>query len=152
MIDAAIEIAAQSPSACNRQPFRFVVCDDPQLVQKVAAIPMGTAGYAHNIPVFVIIIGQQRHYFDERDRHLIYIDGSLAAMSFCFALEVQGLSSCCVNWPDVPEREERMAQILNLENDERPIMCLAVGFPDPNGLVAYSQKKPLSQLRQYNLT
>ncbi|MGE3998976.1 MAG: nitroreductase family protein [Planctomycetaceae bacterium] len=150
MIDAAVEVAAQSPSACNRQPFQFRIFDHPELVQEVAALPMGTAGYAHNIPVIVVIVGQQRNYFDERDRHLIYIDGSLAAMGFVYALEAQGLSSCCINWPDVEERESALAKLLKLWPDERAVMCLAVGYPDPDGLVAYSQKKPLEQLRRYN--
>jgi nitroreductase len=150
MIDAAIEVAAQSPSACNRQPFQFRVFDDPQLVQKVAELPMGTAGYAHNIPVMIVIVGQQRNYFDERDRHLIYIDSSLAAMGMVYALEAQGLSSCCINWPDVESREAALAKLLQLDPDERAVMCLAVGYPDPDGLVAYSQKKPVDQLRRFN--
>lgn len=150
-VDRAMEVAAQSPSACNRQPFVFHVLDDPELVRQASEIPMGTAGYSHNIPVFVVIVGQQRNYFDERDRHLIYIDGSLAAMAFVYALEAQGLSSCCINWPDMEQRERRMANLLNLEPDERPVMCLAVGYPDPEGFVPFSQKKPLDQLRRYNL-
>jgi hypothetical protein len=44
-----------------------------------------------------------------------------------------------------------MAAAIGLEADERPVMCIAVGYPDPDGLVAYSQKKPLGQLRRYNL-
>lgn len=151
LIERAIEVAAQSPSACNRQPFVFHVLDDPQLVRQASVIPMGTGGFAHNIPVFVVIVGQQRNYIDERDRHLIYIDGSLAAMSFVYALESQGLSSCCLNWPDIESRERQMAKVLRLEKDERPVMCIALGYPDPEGLVAYSQKKQVSQLCQYNL-
>lgn len=149
-IDRAIAVASQAPSACNRQPFVFRVFDDPELVRKVAAVPMGTAGYEHNIPVFVVIVGRMRNYFDERDRHLIYIDSSLAAMSLVFAAEVQGLSTCCINWPDVEDKEQRMAELLKLDQDERPIMCLALGYPDPDGLVAFSQKKTVEQLRQYN--
>ena len=150
MIDAAIEVAGQSPSACNRQPFQFRIFDDPELVQRVVQLPMGTAGYGHNIPVMVVLIGQQRNYFDERDRHLIYIDGSLATMGFVYALEAQGLSSCCINWPDIESREAALGELLGLSGDERAVMCLAVGYPDPEGLVAYSQKKPLGQLRRYN--
>ncbi len=149
-IDLAIAVAAQSPSACNRQPFVFRIFDDPECVRKISSIPMGTAGYEHNIPVFIVIVGQLRNYFDERDRHLIYIDGSLAAMSFVFAAEVQGLSTCCINWPDIEDREQKMASLLRLEEDERPVMCLAVGYPDPEGLVAYSQKKSVDELRVYN--
>lgn len=149
-VDRAITIAVQSPSACNRQPFGFRLFDEPALVQQVAAVPMGTPGFAHNIPMMAVVVGQLRCYPNERDRHLIYIDGSLAAMSFILALEAQGLSSCCINWPDIEERERRMAALLELEPDERPVMCIAIGYPDPEGLVAYSQKKPLDQMRRYN--
>jgi nitroreductase len=150
LIDKAIEIAAQSPSACNRQPFIFRVFDDPESVKQIAAIPMGTTGYADNIPAIVVIVGQLRHFSDERDRHLIYIDGSLAAMSFAFALETLGLSSCMINWPDVEHLETRMASLIGLEADERPVMLIAVGYPDPEGLVAASVKKPVALLRRYN--
>lgn len=150
LIDKAMLIAAQSPSACNRQPFVFRIFDDPDLVQKVASIPYGVIGYEHQIPVIVVIVGQLRNFFDARDRHLIYIDGALAAMSFVLALESLGLSSCCINWPDLPDRESKMAELLNLEPDERPVMLIALGWPDPEGLVPRSVKKPLRLLRQYN--
>lgn len=150
MIDRALEVALQSPSACNRQPFVFHVFDDPDLVQKVCDIPMGTKGYGHNIPAVAVIVGRQRAYFSERDRHLIYIDGSLAAMGFMYALEVQGLSSCPINWPDIEDKERKMSDLLGLAPDERPIMLVAIGYPDPDGLVAYSQKKPLDEARTFN--
>ncbi|MGQ9563980.1 MAG: nitroreductase family protein [Thermogutta sp.] len=150
LIDKAMLIAAQSPSACNRQPFVFRIFDDPQLVQKVASIPYGVIGYEHQIPVIVVVVGQLRNFFDARDRHLVYIDGALAAMSFILALETLGLSSCCINWPDLPDREKKMAELLKLEPDERPVMLIALGWPDPEGLVPRSMKKPLHLLRQYN--
>jgi nitroreductase len=150
LIEKAVLVAAQSPSACNRQPFVFRIFDDPELAHQVGAIPAGTSGFSENFPAVVVVVGQQRHYFDERDRHVIYIDGALAAMSFVYALETLGLSSCCINWPDIEEREQAMSEFLRLEPDERPIMLIAVGYPDPEGLVAYSQKKPLSQLCRFN--
>ena len=151
LIERALDVATLSPSACNRQPFFFHIIDEPALLSKVSSIPMGTAGYADNIPMFIVIVGRQRNYFDERDRHLIYIDGSLAAMSFILAIESLGLSSCCINWPDMESKEREMAAALNLSSDERPVMCLAVGYPDPEGMVAYSQKKSGDALRMYNL-
>ena len=148
-IDKAIEIAGLSPSACNRQPYVFRVFDTQPWVKLVAKVPMGTVGYSDNIPVMIVLVGQQRNYIDERDRHLIYIDSSLAAMSFVFAAEVQGLSTCCINWPDVESTEKQMADLIGLAPDERPVMCIAVGYPDTTALVAYSQKKPLESIRTY---
>ena len=151
LIDRAVVVASQSPSACNRQPFQFRIIDDPTLREQVVRIPFGLDGYGDNVPVLVVVVGRQRSYFHERDRHLIYIDASLATMAFLFALESQGLSSCCINWPDLEDRERRIARVLRLESDERPIMLVAVGYPDPDGLVAYSQKRSLDQSRIYNL-
>ncbi|QXD16192.1 nitroreductase family protein [Rhodocaloribacter litoris] len=150
LIEKAIDVAKLSPSACNRQPFQFRVFDDPDLVPKVASLPGGTAGFYHQFPVIVVLVGELRNYYGERDRHLIYIDASLAAMSFVFACETLGLGTCCINWPDIEEDEKRAEEMLQLAPDQRPIMFIAVGFPDPEGMVAYSQKKPNSQICRYN--
>lgn len=150
LIDSAVAVASLSPSACNRQPFEFRIFDDPAWVRRVAELPFGTAGYHHNIPVLIVLIGRLGDFFDERDRHLVYIDGSLAAMAFVYAAEAQGLSTCCINWPDVADRDRALAELLHLAPDERAILCIAVGYPDPEGLVASSPKKPLDELRRYN--
>lgn len=150
LLDRAVLVAGLSPSACNRQPYEFRIFDDPQLVNLVAKLPGGTGGFAEQIPTMVVVVGNLSNYFDERDRHLIYIDGSLAAMSFIYALEAAGLSSCAINWSDVPSREARMAKLLQLAPDERVVMCIGVGYPDAERLVPRSTKKPLSQVRRYN--
>jgi nitroreductase len=149
LIDKAISVASLSPSACNRQPFEFRIFDEPELVKQVASTPMGTHGFSHNFPVIVVVIGQLRAYLNERDRHVIYIDGGLAAMSFMYALETLGLSSCPINWPDIEERERKMSELLKLEPDERVIMLISLGYPDPDGMIPYSQKKDLNLLRKY---
>jgi nitroreductase len=111
---------------------------------------MGTRGWVQNIPVFVVIVGSLSAFFSERDRHLIYTDGCLAAMAFLFALESLGLSSCCVNWPDIRDRERRMAKLLDLGADERPVMCIAAGYADPEGMVPFSHKKRSHEIIRYN--
>ncbi|KAB7528665.1 nitroreductase [Flagellimonas olearia] len=152
LIDKAIKAASLSPSACNRQPFEFRVFDDKELVQKVANISWGTLGFSHNFPVIVVVVGSLEAYFDERDRHVIYIDGALASMSFMYALETLGLSSCPINWPDVKKFENQMGSLLGLEKNERPIMLISLGHPDKDALVPFSEKKDLFELRSYNKT
>lgn len=150
LIDKAVAAAALSPSACNRQPFEFRIFDDPDVVKKVASIPMGTKGFSQNFPVIVVVVGKLRAYFSERDRHVIYIDGALASMSFMYALETLGLSSCPINWPDIEDREKLMTSSLGLEPDERVVMLISVGYADPDGMIPYSQKKELNLLRRYH--
>ncbi|KAA5538761.1 nitroreductase family protein [Roseiconus nitratireducens] len=150
VIDRAIRIAGLSPSACNRQPFQFRVYDDPALVQRIGAIPGGTAGFAENFPGLVVLVGQMQAFPLGRDRHVIYIDASLAAMSFQYALELQGVGSCCINWPDVESRERQMAEAIGLAGHERVVMLISFGYPDPDGMVPCSSKKPLHSIRSYN--
>ena len=150
IIDQAIEVAKLSPSACNRQPFSFRIFDDNQLAKQIGAIPMGTRGFSDNFPCTIVIIGDLRAYFHERDRHVIYVDAGLAAMALQFALEIQGVGSCCINWPDIHLQERNMSKTLNLTPNQRPVMCLSLGYPDPEGRVPYSQKKSLDEIRSYN--
>ena len=150
LIDQAILNAAQSPSSCNRLPYEFRVIDDVNLVKSISEIPMGTKGFASNIPVMIAIIGHLDAFFDERDRHLIYVDSSLASMAMILSFETMGLSTCCLNWPDIPKKEKKIHSFLDLNNNNRVIMLLAVGWADPNGKVAYSEKKSLNIIRKYN--
>lgn len=150
LIDKALMVARQSPSACNRLPYEYRIFDDPKLVKKVAGIPFGASGYAHQIPVVVVVVGKLDSYFSPRDRHAIYIDSSLSAMSFMFALETLGLSSSVINWPDFEPLELKMQKALGLDASERVIMLMAVGYADSKSGVPFSQKKSLDVLRSYN--
>ncbi len=150
LVDKAILAAIQSPSACNRQPFEYRIIDEPGLLKKVVNLPGGAKGYEKGIPMMVVSIGNLDAYFDERDRHLIYVDTSLANMTFMLALETLGLSSCSINWHDIESLEKKMQDVLKLESHQRVIMCIAVGYPDLDGKVACSEKKSLNVIRKYN--
>lgn len=150
LIDKAITVAGLAPSACNRQPFKFLVYDDKDKINEIASIPMGTKGFYHNFPGIIAVVGDLSAYFHERDRHVIYIDASLASMALLYALESQGVSSCVINWPDIPGKENNLKKKLNLKEHERVIMFISYGYPDPNGMVPFSQKKELNKIRSYN--
>lgn len=150
LVDRALAVGRQAPTACNRLPYEFLVFDDPDQVRTVSAIPFGAAGYGHQIPTLVVVKARLDSYFSPRDRHAPYVDASLAAMSFMFALETLGLSSSVINWPDFEPLERKMGRTLRLAPYERVVMLIAVGHADPSGLVAFSQKKDLDVLRSYN--
>lgn len=149
-IDRAIALGLEAPSGCNRQPFRFRVFDDPALVSEVAQLPPGCSGFGGAIPCLIVIVGEMSAFAEDRDRHLAYIDASLAAMGVQLALETQGLSSCSINWPAISEREAMMRRTLNLRRDEQVVMLLSVGYPDPDHPVPGSSKKLLDEMRTFN--
>ena len=149
LIDKALAVARQSPSACNRLPYEFLVFDDPADVERVGSIPFGAGGYYHQIPTLIVVKGDLANYFSPRDRHVPYIDASLATMAFIYALESLGLSSSVINWPDFEPLEAKMAKTIGMKPHERVIMLLAVGYADPESKVAYSKKKDFDSIRRY---
>ena len=151
VLDKAFEVSSLAPSACNRQPFRYVVFDDPQDAPEIASIPFGTLGYGDSVPCVAVVVGSLDNYPSPRDRHVIYIDGALSAISLMFSLETLGLSSCPINWPDFGPLENKMGKALRLSAFERPIMLIAIGYPDRSIPIAYSKKKSIDQIREYRL-
>ena len=146
LLSTAIEMAAQAPSACNRQPFQFYTITDMDKASDIAAIAMGTTGFSDNIPALIAVVGDLSAYPAERDRHVIYIDGALASMQLMLAFETLGLSSCPINWPDIEICERKIAKKLKLATHLRPIMLISVGHGQANGQIPFSQKKGISTL------
>ena len=146
IIEQSIEVAVTAPSACNRQPFKFHIFDDPEQAKIIGSIPMGTAGFAENFQCVIVVVADLSAYPFEKDRHIIYIDSSLATMQLLLALELHGLSSCVINWPDIERHERQMAEKLELEAYQRPIMLISVGYAEAEGMIPFSDKKPLKDV------
>jgi nitroreductase len=141
LVQQAANIASFAPSACNRQPYTFYFCNDKAKAVSIAKCTGGTTGFAENLPSIIAIVGDLSVYPFERDRHLIYIDGSLGAMQLMLALETLGLSTCSINWPEVQANEKKIRKYIELKEYQRVVMLLAVGYADPVGGIPYSQKK-----------
>jgi nitroreductase len=150
LIDRAVEVAIESPSACNRVPYEFRFYDDPALRKHLVGLAPGMDGWGDSAPVVCVLIGRYRAYFHPRDRHAIYIDGALAAMSFQLALVTLGLASCSVNWPQLQRLDREVKDFLELADDEKVVMLMAVGHPHPDAVVPYSGKRPMSDVRSFN--
>ncbi|MEO2280266.1 nitroreductase family protein [Pseudoalteromonas pernae] len=149
VIEKACEAALQAPSACNRQPFKFLVINDENMKRKLSQLPGGTAGFDGNICNLIAVVGDLSCYPSERDRHVIYIDSSLACMQFMLALETLGVSSCPINWPELHQQNKRVTRLLQLSQYERVVMFIAFGYADKSGLIPYSDKKHFKDVIKY---
>lgn len=146
LVERAAAVGLTAPSACNRQSYRMELLEDDALRRAVAAIPMGTAGFSDQIPLLGVLIGQHRGYEHHRDRHAIYVDGGLFSTGFILALESLGLSTCCINWPEIPTLNYKMSRALGLREDERVIMLIAIGYGIETQEVPRSHKRDLKGL------
>jgi nitroreductase len=148
IVSKAVKTALLSPSACNRQAFKFLFFNNPSAVKKISEIPGGVSGYS--IPNIFVVVGQYRGYFDERDINAPLIDASLSTMTLIFALETLGISTVCINWPNIAQKEEAIRKIISLAPDEFIVMLLGAGYAKPNALVPYSAKKSTESMLLIN--
>lgn len=147
-LDMMVNAARLAPSACNRQPYHFFIVAEAERAQIGAKLAGGTGGFASQIPALIVVLGDLSCYSEEKDRHLIYIDSSLASMSLMLAAETVGLSTCPINWSDVPKREAAMYKFLRTVPEHwRPIMLIAVGYAEDDGNVPFSSKKNMDIIR-----
>lgn len=151
LLEKAIEAALNSPSACNRIPFFFRIYDEHKIIQDVLQISYGVGTFAHNVQCLVLVCFDMVAYQKALDRHCGIIDGTLAAMAFMLALETLGLSSCPINWPEIKEKSDRLRKVIQIENTQRCIMMISVGYPKSDALVPYSAKIGVASLVNYNI-
>ncbi len=145
-IEYCIKAASQAASACNRQPFRFIHITTPELKKKVVNLPLGTKGFGNDLPHLIVVVGDWSCFEFERDRHLIFIDASLATSQFLLALVAQGYAGVPINWPDIKQNNDTIRETLSLEAYEMPIMLIGFGKPLPDAQIPFSHKKSVNQL------
>ena len=140
-VSKAVELALKAPSACNRQSFEYIFITETELLMKVLSLAGGAVGFREGIPSLMVVVGDYSGYLLERDRHLIYIDSSLATMQLLLAFETLAYNSCVLNWPESDINNYRVNKLLNLPSYKKVIMLIAVGKGEQGGGIPFSQKK-----------
>ncbi|WP_052190667.1 nitroreductase family protein [Chitinibacter sp. ZOR0017] len=143
LIRRAAELAQLSPSACNRQPCRIHVYSDKQKIEALLALQNGNRGFGHTAPLLILVTADAYSFFDASERNQPYVDGGLYAMNLLYALQAQGLSSCCLNWCVEPAQDELAHQLGKVPEQERIVMYLLVGYAASGALVPRSPRRAL---------
>lgn len=127
-----LEAARLAPSACNAQPWKFVVVTDPD---KTAAIGKACAsffmnGFAKDAPVHVLVVEESANITSMlgariKDKYFPLIDIGIAASHISLAAESVGLGSCILGWFD----EKRLKSIAGIPAGKRLLLDIVIGYP-----------------------
>lgn len=143
LVKNAVEAAQLSPSACNRQPCKVYAIENENLKSILLSHQNGNAGFGHLAPLLLVITADADHFFGAIERHQPYIDGGLFAMSLLYALQTQGLATCCLNWCVAPKTDNEVHRLLAIPLSQKIIMYVAVGYPHQQISVPKSHRKSL---------
>lgn len=153
-IERCLEAARLAPSACNSQPWKFVVIDTPELREKVAKATFGALvrfnHFTLTAPVMVVLVsepGNLRTFIGKQMKGIEFrlIDMGIAAEHFCLQAAEEGLGTCMLGWFD----EKALKKSLGLPDGTKVDMVITLGYPADNYPVREKARKSMDKIREY---
>lgn len=129
MLRKALDIAKKTPSACNRQAYRVHVFSgkDKDAILKLQG---GANSFYTEANKAVLITADMNRYYT-KEMHLPYVDGSLFAMTFIYALTSLGIASIPLTMGQKLEVIKKMSAEMDIPANEVPVLLIAIGqYPD----------------------
>lgn len=150
LIIQCLEAARLAPSACNSQPWKFVVVDDPSLLPAVAdaAAGMGMNKWVNQAPVIVAVTLEKMNFTARigsviKDKEYSLLDVGIAVEHFCLQATELGLGTCIMGWFD----EKKVKKLLGIGNKRIPLL-ISLGYPD--GTTRNKSRKTLEEMSSWN--
>ncbi len=167
VLEDAIAAAASAPSGANKQPWTFVLVEDPEVKRQIREAAeeeerafyggrasdrwlddlshLGTDAhkpYLENAPALIVMFAQ-RHGETKDDRHY-YVNESvgIAAGFLIAALHQAGVATLT----HTPSPMAFLARILERPANERAYLLLPVGYPTEGCEVPAITRKPLDEV------
>ena len=144
-LDAILEAARLSPSACNGQPYHFTVCtsDTAREVAK-ATQGMGMNKFASQAPILIVVSEQpyvKSAAMGAKVKNNDYrsIDIGIAAAYLTAEAAAQGLGTCILGWFD----DSKLRALCGLDMPVRLVITL--GYPKDDTLRP-KKRKDISEL------
>lgn len=153
LTEKCLEAARIAPSACNTQPWRFLVIDDPSLKEKLCdKIFSGlysVNSYAKQAPVIVAVISQKTSFITKvggflRCTAYYLMDIGIAVEHFVLEACELGLGTCWIGWFN----EKEAKKLLNIPKTEKLDCVISLGFSSEP--LRPKNRKPIEEIRSYN--
>lgn len=128
-IETLLRAAMAAPSAGNKQPWRFVVVRDRQILGAIAA-NLHTMTMADKAPVAIVVCGDMNDTFPGDGLDYWVEDASAATENLLLAAHSLGLGAV---WCGIYPMQERVAfikDLLHLPENIVPLNVVPIGYPD----------------------
>lgn len=141
-----IESARVAPSACNAQPWKFVIVNNKEKVEKLAymlhdPLVANINKFALTAPAFIVVVGEKRNITSKiggiiKQKDFTSMDIGIASEHICLAARDLGLGTCMMGW----FREKPIKELLNIPKNKEIHLVIALGY--------YDIKEPRKKVRK----
>jgi len=152
-IQRIIEAGRLAPSACNAQPWKFIIVNDQDLKYKIADCTstkiLGINHFTKQAPIHIVIVEEKANFTSSagsliKDKHFPLIDIGITAQNICLQAEAEGLGTCMIGWFD----EKKVKKLLNIPGSKRVPLIITLGYPA--GEKREKRRKDIDQIVEYN--
>lgn len=152
VIERCLEAARLAPSACNSQPWFFVVVDDPALRAQVAqqCRDLVMNRFVDSAPVLVAVVAETPALIPRlaghvKDKQYYLMDLGMAVEHFCLQAAQERLGTCIIGWFS----EKGVRQLLRIPRGKRIPLIIALGHPADTA-TRTKVRKNLAEICSYN--
>ncbi len=127
-IDRLVEAALRSPSSRGFNPWRFIVVDDPEILEKISSSKPHGASFLKDAPLGIAVLA-------DTDQSDVWVeDTSIASIFIQLAAESLGLGSCWIqirrrNRSEHQSASDYIKKVLNIPENMEVESVIAVGHP-----------------------
>lgn len=152
-LDRIIEAGRMAPSACNAQPWKFIVVTEPDLVAKIAdaasAPLLGMNTFVNQAPVQIVIVREKPNLTSKigagiKDKDYSLIDIGIASENICLQAKAEGIGSCMLGWFDEP----LVKKLLGVPKNKRVELIITLGYSLSDQ--REKRRKPAEETVSYN--
>ncbi|MBP1639230.1 MAG: ydgI [Bacteroidetes bacterium] len=152
-LDRILEAARLSPSACNGQPWKVIVVDDPELKNKVADATsnkvVGINHFTKQASVHLVVVEERTNLSSRiggwmKRKHFSSIDLGILASHITLAAADEGLGSCIIGWLD----EKKIKTLLHIPSSKRVPFLILLGYTTASHRDKI--RKPLTDIVSHN--
>lgn len=152
-LEYILETVRLAPSACNAQPWKFIVVTDPLLVKETASTvadkALGMNHFAYQAPVFIVVLEESANFTSTlgskvKQKHFPHMDLGIAAAHITLAAAEQGLGTCIVGWFN----EKKIRNVLDIPSSKRPVLVITLGYSTQP--LREKKRKKLEDVVSYN--
>ncbi len=132
-LERILEAARLAPSACNSQPWKFIVVTDPEkrmlVADATASKLLSMNHFTKQAPVQLIVLEESGNFTSSvggwvTDKHYPHIDLGIVAAHITLAATDEGLGSCIIGWCD----EKKVRKALDIPKNKRVMLVILLGY------------------------
>lgn len=154
-IEKLIEAVHIAPSACNSQPWKLIIVDEPELKNKVALATFSKTvsfnRFAEEAPVIAVLVIEKAKIIARiggsiKNQEYPMYDIGIAAAHFCLQATELGLGTCMIGWFD----EKKIKELLKIPAKRKVGLVITVGYQPEDYKHRKKIRKPINEICSFN--